>query len=311
MKQATDTRQQRRSMDQHWVDRAYLEVWCDPVCPDGWEPFVWVFDIATREGKRRAPKNIFKESHMYTMPEGSKGDPLTLEKGLQKLCDEFLRVRKEKVLPRQKLDGQDLAWLCIFAAAKFFRTPKNRAHTLATWGRMAELVEDLAMGNGGDPNREIPVTMKGMEGKEMTTSLRRLREIEAYPMQSMLMPAVLAMSERLARLPALILHNDSVPGFVTSDAPVALFNPSARMPGLGHSDTEVTLPLSPQHMAIWSNQFTPERNGFYVDVDMEMVDLMNRRTIYFCDSQFVAQQGVSRAEWFRAEAVQGSERADG
>lgn len=285
-------------MDQHWVDRAYLEVWCDPNCPEEWEPFVWVFDATTRKGRRRAPKNIFKEPHMYTMPEGGKGDPLSLEKSLQKLCDEFLRVRDAKVLYGRKLDGQDLAWLCMFAAAKFARTPKNRAHTRATWGHMADVVEDLAKGSGKDSSGEIPVFVKGLEGSEMKTSLRRLREIEAHPLQRMLAPAVFAMSEQLARIPLIILHNEAAPGFVTSDAPVVLFNPTARMPGLGHPDTEVTLPLTPHHMLIWSGRFRAERNGYYIDVDMDMVDIMNRRTLYFCDKEFVVQTSSVRDEWF-------------
>jgi hypothetical protein len=285
-------------MNQHWVDRAYLEAWCDPDCPKEWEPFVWVFARTTPKGKRRAPKNIFKEPHMYTMPEGGKGDPLSIEKSLQKLCDEFLRVRNEKVLLRRKLDGQDRARLCMFAATKFSRTPKSRAHTRATWGHMADVLEDLAKGSGKDPSSEIPVFMKGFKGTEMKTSLRRLREIEAHPLQRMLVPAVFAMSDQLARMPLLVLHNEATPGFVTSDAPVVLFNMTARMPGLGHPDTEVTLPLSPRHMAIWSRQFKTERTGYYIDVDMDMVDIMNQRTIYFCDKEFVTQTSSVRAEWF-------------
>jgi hypothetical protein len=285
-------------MNQHWVDRAYLEAWCDPSCPEGWEPFVWLFDATTRKGKRRAPKNIFKEPHMYTMPEGSTGDPLSLEKSLQKLCDEFLRVRNEKVLYRRLLDGQDRAWLGMFAAAKFSRTPKNRAHTRSTWGHMADVVEDLARAHGKDSSGEIPVFMKGFKGTEMRTSLRRLREIEAHPLQRMLVPAVFGMSDHLARMPLLVLHNAGSPGFVTSDAPVVLFNPTARMPGLGHPDTEVTLPLSPHHMAIWTRQFAADRNGYYIDVDSDMVDILNRRTLYFCDKEFVAQADSVRDEWF-------------
>jgi uncharacterized protein DUF4238 len=192
----------------------------------------------------------------------------------------------------------------MFAAAKFFRTPKNRAHTRATWGHMVDVVEDLAKSNGKDPTGEVPVFMKGLEGREMKTSLGRLREIEAQPLQRMLVPAVFAMSDQLARMPVLVLHNEATPGFVTSDAPVVLFNPTARMPGLGHPDTEVTLPLSPHHMAIWSRQFAGERNGYYVDVDTDMADVMNRRTLYFCDKEFVAQTRAVRNEWFQRSGAQ-------
>ena len=139
--------QHRRSMDQHWVDRAYLEVWCDPNCPEEWEPFVWVFDATTRKGRRRAPKNIFKEPHMYTMPEGGKGDPLSLEKSLQKLCDEFLRVRDAKVWMGE--NSTDRTWRGCACS----RPPSSPAlrRTVRTHvqrrGHMADVVEDLAKGS--------------------------------------------------------------------------------------------------------------------------------------------------------------------
>ena len=56
-----------KNKKQHWVPRSYLAAWRDPVIGEGIEPYVWVFPKESGEGRKKAPKNIFHESDMYTI----------------------------------------------------------------------------------------------------------------------------------------------------------------------------------------------------------------------------------------------------
>src|SRR5713101_7208519 len=60
-------------MDQHTVPRFYLEVFCDPVTPEGHKPSLWV--VGLREGtlKRRSPRRVATKPNYYsrTLPDGT------------------------------------------------------------------------------------------------------------------------------------------------------------------------------------------------------------------------------------------------
>jgi hypothetical protein len=286
-------------MGQHWVDRAYLAAWCDPDCPEGHEPFVWVFDGNSQTGKARSPKKLFKESHIYT--DDTASDPLHLEKTLKLVLDEFLRVRDQKVYRMQPLNAEDRGWLCIFAAAKFSRSTKSRDHTRQTWGHMAEIVMDIAAADGATRTpSQIPVTLQSQDGTEHKISLSHLQEIAARPLQRTLTSTTIRLGKCLAEIPMGILCTAPSSGFITSDAPVVIFNPTARFPELDHPDTEVTLPLSPHHCAMWTRHFADIGNGFHADLELEQVDRLNRRTRAYRRAQFVAQKSAMKDEWLMA-----------
>jgi hypothetical protein len=51
---------------QHYVPRFYLREFVDPDTPAGHEPYVWVFSKNGNLEERRAPKNVFWETDLYT-----------------------------------------------------------------------------------------------------------------------------------------------------------------------------------------------------------------------------------------------------
>jgi hypothetical protein len=90
-------------------------------------------------------------------------------------------------------------------------------------------------------------------------------------------------------------------GFITSDSPCVWYNPQAhtfppfyRSPGLAQPDIEVTLPLTPQMLLMFSHHTF----GEYTDVNEEVVDRVNHRLRAFADREFVSWKGISRPEWF-------------
>jgi Protein of unknown function (DUF4238) len=67
-------------MHQHWVPASYLRVWCDPASAHLQDPYVWRFSKDGSEVRKKSPKNLFRESDMYTFV-GKDGRPN------QRICD--------------------------------------------------------------------------------------------------------------------------------------------------------------------------------------------------------------------------------
>jgi hypothetical protein len=90
-------------------------------------------------------------------------------------------------------------------------------------------------------------------------------------------------------------------GFITSDAPCVWFNPKAhtfppfyRSPGLAQTDIEVTLPLTPHHLLYFSHVAVP----LYIDIKDAEAEILNHRTLGFCDQEFVSWKGGANPRWF-------------
>ena len=53
--------------DQRFVPNSYLKAWCDPDVPSEHTPYVWRFSKDGTEARKKAPKNIFTETDLYTI----------------------------------------------------------------------------------------------------------------------------------------------------------------------------------------------------------------------------------------------------
>jgi hypothetical protein len=71
--------------DQHFIPQSYLLAWTDPSTPVGHKPYVHLFTKDGSEHTRKAPKNIFSVTDLYTlkMPDGRRD--LRIEKGFSGL----------------------------------------------------------------------------------------------------------------------------------------------------------------------------------------------------------------------------------
>lgn len=99
-----------------------------------------------------------------------------------------------------------------------------------------------------------------------------------------------------------IFSTDDPIGFITSDAPAAMYNPRAhtfppiyRSPGLFQKDIELTLPLSPRHLALFSHKPIPT---LYTMLSISAVDEVNRTTLFFCEKEIVSHTGAQKESWF-------------
>jgi hypothetical protein len=139
--------------------------------------------------------------------------------------------------------------------------------------------------------------LEGRDGTEHKISLADIQEVAAHPLQRTVASTMTSLGRLLAEVPVGILCTEMSPGFITSDAPVVMFNPTARFPVLDHPDTEVTLPLSPNHCAMWTRHFADMGSGFLAELESEQVDRLNRRTRAHRQAQFVAQKPTMKDEW--------------
>lgn len=81
---------------QHYVPQCYLREFVDPHTPAGYEPYVWIFSKDGKSKEKRAPKNLFHETDLYTLNiEGDKH--YAIERSLSALEGEYASVVRNKV----------------------------------------------------------------------------------------------------------------------------------------------------------------------------------------------------------------------
>jgi Protein of unknown function (DUF4238) len=268
---------------QHVIPSCYLKAWCDPVVPPGQTAFIWRVPKDGGDPYKRAPEKSFTATDLYTvkMPTGERN--LVVENTLAQLESKFVRVR-DRIRRREVIGDVDRANLCLFTAAMHARTIRAGQH----WHKLQQKYHDRV------------VAMEQAHGLEPVTSLETASMLEnahqRFLMMSLDNEAPLYFSMNMS----VLVTNDPV-GFITSDSPCAWYNPKAhtlppfyRSPGLAQRDIEVTLPLTPQLMLLFSHHTF----GPYLDVGEIFVEHANHRVRAFADKEFVSWKGELRPEWF-------------
>ncbi len=130
--------------NQHTVPESYLSVWCDPETPAGQTPYVWMWTKDGNSSRRRAPRNIFRETDIYTMelPDGSRD--VTLEQMFSKMEQEFAALRRDKLEQRVALSPVERANLITFVAALHARSAAQLRHLQSERNRVVMLAELIA-----------------------------------------------------------------------------------------------------------------------------------------------------------------------
>jgi hypothetical protein len=97
-------------------------------------------------------------------------------------------------------------------------------------------------------------------------------------------------------------------GFITSDAPVVWFDPELhKMPpfyrslALGSPTIEVTMPIAPSRLVLFTHGRVSE--GYFpvvtsLECGVDVIDDLNRRARFHCDSHFVASSDRKKDIWF-------------
>jgi uncharacterized protein DUF4238 len=291
---------------QHFVPQCYTRAWLDPDAPNKQE-YMWKFEKNGREGTRAAPKNTFEETDFYTIDEGGERN-LALEKALGKLESRFVGARK-RISNHEKLTSSEYAYFIGFIAAMSSRTKSFRDFQREQWGGVQELMESMqAQWEQSDENERkalLRASSTPRSGTPMGT-LDDVRDVVKNPMKHMLVPATKVNGEFLTKINLTVFETDDRLGFITSDDPVVMYDPTAyrrppiyRSPGFGRPEVELTMPLSPQQLALFT-WYVP--NGF-IAVDAENLAALNRRTRAYADQYFIVCRNETRNDWFTSEPL--------
>lgn len=301
---------------QHFVAQGYTRAWCDPNKADHEEPYVWVFDrngpTADSPGKRKAPVNIFKEPEMYTISPANNPQvrDLSLEHGLGKIESEFCSVRRDYVHVCRPLGPQQRGILLAFAACSQFRTPGFRDHTRSQWKPILDMGREMEERMRSATTEQKKRMARGSlgAGRSESMTMEQVQAIVDKPLQTTLASHVRVAADLLARMTHMtILCTSQTPGFITSDEPVAWFDPEAykrppmfRGPALMYETIEITMPISPTRMLFLGRQNThwPE----YMDLDAldlneRLLNDLNRRTCRHAREKVVVSRNEFRQIW--------------
>ncbi len=293
---------------QHYIPRSYLAAWCDPDTPPRMQPYVWTFDPSGGAGRKRAPKNLFTETDIYTIqrPDGARDlriehELSRLEKGLKTLVTDFVARYRQLPLHRQSR-------LIEFIAAMHARTPHAREIQSMLWQDELKAIEqqerDVVTPSASKPERTAegpplpPSPQKRLDG---------LRTALATPMKFLVPGAVLDVLPMLRQMTMTIMCTDE-PSFITSDSPVTWHDPTVpRNKYLTHKSSltdkgiEVVMPLSPWHSIMLHHPATPfVKPVRYVSACTSTTAALNRRTAHFADKAIVSWKDGFDPAWLLA-----------
>lgn len=262
---------------QHLIPNCYLKTWCDPDVPPGQTPFIWRVPKDGGEPFRKSPEKSFTATDRYTikMPNGERN--LIIEDTLADLESKFVRVRA-KVEKREALTDEDRAVLCLFTAAMHARTNKAGEHWREQQQNMYDHVVEMETSVGAEPHTSLLIAAMLENAHQHFIAMALETEAPLYFVMNMT-----------------ILCTDDAIGFITSDAPCAWFNPKAhtfppfyRSPGSAQNDIEVTLPLTPRLMLLFSHhKFDP-----YVNVPPQFVEHANHPDQSVCGERVRFMEGL-------------------
>jgi hypothetical protein len=288
--------------DQHFVPASYLKAWCDPTCPPGYEPYVWMFDKDDGGNARnKAPANIFVETDFYTIEKADGTRDLRLEHGLAGLEDRFVRILRDTISKGANLDAEDRVYLCAFVATTQIRTMQSRDHHANQWGAVLKMADEMAAAMAKATPEQRRNAPKVLSGGGPSLSHEQVRELARAPLQHMIPAMLREQTLILARMDLAILQTDDPIGFMTSDNPCCWYDPEAykrppmyRSPGLAMKSIEVTLPLSPTQCLFlnWGGV------NSYLPLPESVVDELNHRHRHFAGDHFILKTNARKEAWF-------------
>jgi len=289
---------------QHFIPAGYLSSWCDPDTPQGQKPYVWLFESSSRDGRPKAPRNIFSEPDFYTETAPAGTRDLGLEDFLGRLESQFAHLMRSKIEPRKELDAAQHSLLCVFCAAMHARTRAMREHTREQWSSIlatGEKIEQWAQTASPEQLNALRPVFPPRATEESVMSLDDIRGVVNFPAQTALRLMVSSESPILARMDMSILCTADDLGFITSDHPCLWYDPSLatappalQIPALRSRTIEITLPLSPRHVLLLNWRGV----SGYRDVAQGVADRLNWMRWSQCEAHYVVRRNQVRDSWF-------------
>ncbi len=281
--------------DQHYVTRAYLDAWIDPDTPPEQEGYLWRFDKeCIASPKKKSPKNVFYGNNIYTTyhPDGNRD--LSVEKSLSKIEKDFIDIREKKLKLNESISREDEIKIIIFISAMLHRTKLCEENEKDLWEHILKVTDNMKARSTNSRSSMLEPIIK--RDNEFVLTHEDVKRIAAQPLPNLLPSATNATIEILSKMNLYILTTTSVPGFITSDHPCVLFDPTIEHVALGSPTVEVTFPISPQLGIFFTWRHIQQK---YIEITESMIDEINRRTRFFCYEYFVVNKNIKKDIWFQ------------
>lgn len=294
---------------QHYIPRCYLKSWTDITCPEDQEPYIWVFPKEERQGRRKAPSNVFHETDMYTINRNDGKRDLTLEHGLKELEDRFVSVRDKCLSKALPLSDDDHMVACAFTAAMHARTVKRREHIREQWAKPLRMMDDLieVMKTASpEQKRAMASISPRTSSSERSMSYEQVKALTEDPLRYAMVPMIIAEVSELINLDFAVLVATEEHNFITSDSPCVWFDPKShtrppiyRAPALIYPTLEITLPVSPRQCIVLNQM------GFkgYLPANDRLVTEFNRRTRFYAYESYINNKNYAHDRWFAEDEL--------
>jgi hypothetical protein len=295
---------------QHVIPRIYLSAWLDPIIPEGYEPYVWLIDIATLEIRNKAPKNIFHETDYYTFTNVDGDRDLSLEQGLSQLEGMYASIVRDKISIKLPLNPDDHMKLCAFISAMHARTPRRIEHTLPFYEEALSKLKQVADWEKTATQEQIEnmrVMASALENEPYMT-MQDLEEVLEEPVPSLVPPEISALTPLLMKLDMAVYETSFEPGFITSDNPCFWHDPEGHKreypyqgPALMYPSIEITMPVTPRQVILLNRQGINgyvDLSGVGIEVDLDAVRKINFRTRLSAKESLIVNKKIILWDWF-------------
>jgi Protein of unknown function (DUF4238) len=271
--------------NQHVIPNSYLQAWRDPNTPKGQEPYVWVHPKLGGEPKRKSPKNKwFTEVDRYTIKSPTGERNLEIEDTLGSL-ENHLAALRERLQAGEPYSTREHMLMCAFTAAMCSRTKPAGDNWSEFHVQIREQVRKQAAEHG-----------HVLRSESLDDAVRNAHPQFVEATLQTLTPMLFRMHAGI-HIP--VGHDGT---FITSDNPCVWNDPDAyrrppgqRDPALMYENIEITLPLGPRVMLMFTHKH--EYGGFF-KADRKCVDIVNSRTRFRASDWFVTHDGRNEDIWF-------------
>ena len=238
----------------HYVQRAYLEGFVDSTTVSGDQGKLWLY-LAGKKPFAQRPERVAKRNYYYCYEKG-KEKQFDIEQGLQKLEDVSLPILKKLRVRDFELSKQDKLTFAGYVALSFTRVPKFErtanfmaalvsASQLESASRDQQMLEEMARLHREETGEDkSPDQMqKALTGGTVvaTQDSRKWSLGQMVKIMFHLQKLIVKMHWTF------FVASSDDPGFLTSDNPVVLFDPSGGLfGGIGFAsspDAYFTFPI--------------------------------------------------------------------
>jgi hypothetical protein len=222
---------------------------------------------------------------------------LQIEDSFSVIEDRFTQLRDERIVKGVRFNDADRGLLCVFSAMMFIRTKSERESFTKFFTELHDMTSAIEKQHASEPvTSSITATYK------------------EYGHHAAIGHSIQQIAETLFAMN--LAHFVAADGaFITSDEPCVWHNPKSyrfppmlRSPGLAQQDIEITLPISPQYLALfswkkWNEKLSLdpeflESLGHCAPAPKGIVDHLNQRTRALCNEYFVTRDSRTEPIWF-------------